>query len=61
MTIKIKSHYAPRFGQDIKEVEFRENNVLIETAHGDLWRVSIEFDGQPVIELIERDRRTEVL
>lgn len=44
----------PRTGQDIESAELKENNVYIKSARGDTWRVWINWDGQPLIELVER-------
>lgn len=45
----------PRSGQDIVEVELKENNVYIQAKNGDIWRVSIEWDGLPVIECVAKN------
>lgn len=43
-----------RTGQDIRSTELKENNVYIKTARGDVWRVWIDWNGQPLIELVEQ-------
>ena len=53
MTIAINNPFDIRPGQDIKEIELVQNNVLIKTWRGDVWRVTIEWDGHPVIEYVQ--------
>lgn len=46
----------PRIGEALKAVAIEANNVYIHTVRGDVWRVWVEFNGQPSIELVEKIR-----
>jgi uncharacterized membrane protein len=43
-----------RMGQDIKSAELKNNNVYVQTAKGEVWRIWVDFDGLPRFELVKR-------